>query len=77
MKAIDKKIILVVLIVAAFLGMWKLKAPEQEDVSLVKTSVEAADELAAAYADGRDTLLFHSQDIQEKSAGGIGSWDRA
>lgn len=66
MKAIDKKIILVVLIVAAFLGMWKLKAPEQEDVSLAKTSVEAADELAAAYADGRDTLLFHSQDIQEK-----------
>ena len=33
MKAIDKKIILVVLIVAAFLGMWKLKAPEQEETS--------------------------------------------
>ncbi len=66
MQAIDKKILLVLLIVVAFFVVWKLKAPEQEAVSLAKTSVEAADELAAAYADGRDTLLFHSPDIEEK-----------
>ena len=66
MKAIEKKIILIVLIAAAFFGLWKLKAPEHETVSLAKTSVEAADELAAAYAAGRDTLLFHSPDIDER-----------
>lgn len=66
MQAIEKKILLVVLIAAALFGIWKLNAPEQEDVSLAQTSAEAADELAEAYAAGRNTLLFHSQYIQER-----------
>lgn len=66
MQAIEKKIILVVLLVVLFLGVWKVKAPEQESVSLAKTSLEAADELVAAHEDGRDTLMFYSQEITER-----------
>lgn len=66
MQAIEKKIILVVLIAAVFAGLWRLKAPEQEEVSLAQTSLEAADELMSAHADGRDSLLFYSPDIDEK-----------
>lgn len=66
MQAIGKKIMLIVLLVASFVLLWRWKAPEQSEVSLAKTSVEAADELAAAWQDGQDTLLFYSQDIHEK-----------
>lgn len=66
MQAIGKKIILVVLLVASFVLLWQWKAPEQDEVSLAKTNVEAADELAAAWQEGQDTLLFYSQDIHEK-----------
>lgn len=66
MQAIGKKIILVALIAAAFLIVWQWKAPEQDDISFAKTNLEAADELLAAWADGKNTLLFRSQDINEK-----------
>lgn len=66
MQAIEKKIILVVLIAAAFVLVWKLKAPEQQNVSLAQSNYEAAAELLDAHTQGRDTLLFHSQDIDEK-----------
>lgn len=65
MKAIKKKILLVVLLAAALFGIWKLKAP-QENVSLAQNSLEAADELLAAYQNGQDSLLFYSPDITEK-----------
>ncbi|MDO4173873.1 MAG: transglutaminase domain-containing protein [Eubacteriales bacterium] len=60
------KIIVAVLVAAALVLVIKWKAPDHEDVSLAKTNVEAADELLAAYADGRNMLLFHSQEIDEK-----------
>ncbi|MDO5785302.1 MAG: transglutaminase domain-containing protein [Eubacteriales bacterium] len=66
MQAIGKKIMLVALLVASFVLLWQWKAPEQSTVSLAKTSVEAANELSAAWQEGQDTLLFHSQDIYEK-----------
>ncbi len=66
MQAIGKKIILVVLLVVSFVLLWRWKAPEQSTVSLAKTSIEAADELAAAWQEGQDTLLFHSRDIDER-----------
>ena len=66
MQAIGKKVMLVALLVALSVLLWQWKAPEQSDISLAKTSVEAANELSAAWQDGQDTLLFHSQDIDEK-----------
>lgn len=60
------KIILAVTAVIAFVLLLKWKAPKQEEVSLAQTNVEAAAELVSAYEDGRDTLLFHSQQIDEK-----------
>ena len=66
MHAIGKKIILVVLLAASFFTVWKLNAPEQNEISLAKTSLQAADELVNSYADGRDTLLFYSKDIKER-----------
>ncbi len=66
MHAIGKKIALVVLIIVALAVLWHVKAPEQEEVSLAQTNYEAAAELVDAYDGGKDTLLFHSEDIDEK-----------
>ncbi|MCD8356652.1 MAG: hypothetical protein LUE11_08800 [Clostridia bacterium] len=60
------KIILALAVAAALVWVLKGKAPKQEEISLAQTNVEAANELATAYAEGRDTLLFHSQEIDEK-----------
>lgn len=60
------KIIAAVFVAAALVLVVRWKAPSYEDVSLAKTNVEAADELLAACANGQDTLLFHSQKIDEK-----------
>ena len=60
------KWILVLLAVAALVLVFRWKAPKQEEVSLAQTNVEAAAELLDAYAEGRDTLLFYHQDIDEK-----------
>ena len=66
MHAIGKKIFLVVVLAALFFGVWKNNAPQQNEVSLAKTSVQAADELVAAYQNGQDTLMFYSQDIEKR-----------
>ena len=66
MKAIKKKILLVVLLAAALAAVWKLKAPQEENISLAQTNLEAADELLSAYYSGQDSLLFYSQEITEK-----------
>lgn len=60
------KWILVLLVAAALVLVFRWKAPKQEEVSLAQTNVEAAAELLEVYAEGRDTLLFYHQDIDEK-----------
>lgn len=60
------KWILILLAVAAVVLLFRWKAPKQEEVSLAQTNIEAAAELLDAYAEGRDTLLFYHQDIDEK-----------
>lgn len=56
----------VVCIVAALLTFLHGKLPAKQDVSLAETSLEAADDLAASYQAGQNSLMFHSKDISER-----------
>lgn len=56
----------VVCIVAALLLFLRWKLPAKQDVSLAETSLAAADDLAASYRDGQNSLMFRSRDISEQ-----------
>ena len=56
----------VVCMVAALLLFLRWKLPAKQDVSLAETSLAAADDLAASYRDGQNSLMFRSRDIFEQ-----------
>ena len=55
----------VVCIIAALLAFLHGKLPAKQDVSLAETSLEAADDLAASYQVGQNSLMFYSKEISE------------
>lgn len=55
-----------VCVVAALVLSIRSHMPDKERISLAETSLEAADDLTAAYQNGRDSLLFHSEAISEE-----------
>ncbi len=55
----------IICIVAALLAFLRWKLPAKQDVSLAENSLQAADDLAASYQAGQNSLMFHSKEISE------------